>query len=86
MIHLIYLIWTDKHAIVYFTHCGLVASYGDAGLGQYWLGYRISAWQHQAIHIKTILQEMLKMFTLDTVKPVCNDHLYEKIYHLWFIQ
>ena len=22
----------------------------------------------------------------DTVKPVCNDHLYNKIYYLWFIQ
>ena len=21
-----------------------------------------------------------------TVKPVCNDHLYNKIYNLWFIQ
>ena len=21
----------------------------------------------------------------DTVKPVCNDHLYNKIYYLWFI-
>ena len=23
---------------------------------------------------------------LDTVKPVCNDRLYNKIYYLWFIQ
>ena len=23
---------------------------------------------------------------LDTVKPVCNDHLYNKAYYLWFIQ
>ena len=21
----------------------------------------------------------------NTVKPVCNDHLYDKIYYLWFI-
>ena len=21
-----------------------------------------------------------------TVKPVCNDHLYNKMYYLWFIQ
>ena len=21
-----------------------------------------------------------------TMKPVCNDHLYNEIYHLWFIQ
>ena len=23
---------------------------------------------------------------IDTVKPVCNDHLFNKIYYLWFIQ
>ena len=23
---------------------------------------------------------------LYTVKPVCNDHLYNKMYYLWFIQ
>ena len=23
--------------------------------------------------------------TFTTVKPVCNDHLYDKIYYLWFI-
>ena len=23
---------------------------------------------------------------ISTVKPVCNDHLYNKIHHLWFIQ
>ena len=23
---------------------------------------------------------------LTTVKPVCNDHLYNEIYYLWFIQ
>ena len=23
---------------------------------------------------------------LHTVKPVCNDHLYNEIYYLWFIQ
>ena len=23
---------------------------------------------------------------IDTLKPVCNDHLYDKIYNLWFIQ
>ena len=22
----------------------------------------------------------------DTMKPICNDHLYNKIYYLWFIQ
>ena len=24
-------------------------------------------------------------FNGDTVKPVCNDHLYNKVYYLWFI-
>ena len=23
---------------------------------------------------------------MNTVKPVCNDHLYNEIYYLWFIQ
>ena len=23
---------------------------------------------------------------VDTVKPVCNDHLYNNLYYLWFIQ
>ena len=23
---------------------------------------------------------------VNTVKPVCNDHLYNEIYYLWFIQ
>ena len=27
-----------------------------------------------------------KLFLTTTVKPVCNDHLYNKIYYLWFIQ
>ena len=25
-------------------------------------------------------------YRVDIVKPVCNDHLYDKIYYLWFIQ
>ena len=25
-------------------------------------------------------------YVLNTVKPVCNDHLYDNIYYLWFIQ
>ena len=25
-------------------------------------------------------------YQIDTVKVVCNDHLYDKIYYLWFIQ
>ena len=27
-----------------------------------------------------------KKYMPNTVKPVCNDHLYNKIYYLWFIQ
>ena len=32
---------------------------------------------------------MAQLFDLSdayTVKPVCNDHLYKEMYHLWFIQ
>ena len=29
---------------------------------------------------------VLLMYVADTVKPVYNDHLYNKIYPLWFIQ
>ena len=32
------------------------------------------------IHILFIVWKMI------TVKPVCNDHLYDKIYYLWLIQ
>ena len=30
--------------------------------------------------------ECVRCATPDTVKPVCNDHLYNTIYYLWFIQ
>ena len=34
-----------------------------------------------------ILQRIFSnTFLIDTVKPVCNDHLYNKIHYLWFIQ
>ena len=26
------------------------------------------------------------LHTVNAVKPVCSDHLYNKIYYLWFIQ
>ena len=29
---------------------------------------------------------MIKFIDAYTVKPVCNDHLYDKTYYLWFIQ
>ena len=28
----------------------------------------------------------MDVFSPNTVKPVCNDHLYNKIHYLWFIQ
>ena len=38
-----------------------------------------------AIDIKVrTLPVILRQFQA-TVKPVCNDHLYNKIYYLWFI-
>ena len=32
------------------------------------------------------LAQFLHKYECATVKPVCNDHLYNKIYYLWFIQ
>ena len=29
---------------------------------------------------------VLKLEYSDTVKPVCNDHLYYKMYYLWLFQ
>ena len=45
-------------------------------------------------HIKLVHQDTKQWLywmvsnttNLHTVKPVCNDHLYNKIYYLWFIQ
>ena len=34
----------------------------------------------------TIKQFQTVMFILSTVKPVCNDHLYNEFYYLWFIE
>ena len=31
-------------------------------------------------------QKISENFVCDLVKPVCNDHLSNKIYYLWFIQ
>ena len=31
-------------------------------------------------------QQVNKILVSHTVKPICNDHLYNKIYYLWFIQ
>ena len=30
--------------------------------------------------------KQMDMYLQTTVKPVCNDHLYNKIHYLWFIQ
>ena len=30
--------------------------------------------------------ERIRLRKTNTVKPICNDHLYDKIYYLWFIQ
>ena len=32
------------------------------------------------------IHQTLMQLTITTVKPVCNDHLYNKMCHLWFIQ
>ena len=39
--------------------------------------------------VTDVLPTATKAFSwkkIDTVKTVCNDHLYDKIYHLWFIK
>ena len=51
---------------------------------------------HTFAHVIMIYQQQIIKFrlkyivvvliSLNTVKPVCNDHLYNKIYYLWFIQ
>ena len=33
-----------------------------------------------------IMLSIAHVFYCTTVKPVCNDHLYNNIYNLWFIQ
>ena len=33
-----------------------------------------------------ILWDNVLSYSSITVKPVCNDHIYPKIYHLWLIQ
>ena len=33
-----------------------------------------------------VLTDVSETGPCGTVKPVCNDHLYNKIYHLWFTQ
>ena len=35
------------------------------------------------IHLRHTATEKIWQYT---VKPVCNDHLYNEIYYLWFIQ
>ena len=37
-------------------------------------------------YISHVITQMEKMQMRITVKPVCNDHLYNKINYLWFIQ
>ena len=42
-----------------------------------------------SVYKVTIIVIRIKVFLFDkicTVKPVCNDHLYNKIYYLWLIQ
>ena len=48
-------------------------------------------WRQKCLKYETKWRYSLKKFYLEielsnTVKPVCNDHLYYKIYYLWSIQ
>ena len=37
-------------------------------------------------YVEFIRLTVFVLFKPATVKPVCNDHFYNKIYYLWFIQ
>ena len=38
------------------------------------------------LHLTDALVMACDVHDRNKVKPVCNDHLYYKIYYLWFIQ
>ena len=48
------------------------------------IAYKSNVYIHKVPFIQQLTPAITKMF--NTVKPVCNDHLYDKIYYLWFIQ
>ena len=39
-----------------------------------------------SIALLSVPAHVILGMTTDTVKPVCDDHIYNKIYYLWFIQ
>ena len=39
-----------------------------------------------SIALLSVPAHVILGMTADTVKPVCDDHIYNKIYYLWFIQ
>ena len=41
---------------------------------------------YSSLLLKPMQESPLCLIFDDTVKPVYNDHLYDKIYPLWFIQ
>ena len=51
------------------------------------LKYVFSASSHNTLlfiyYVGSVPMIVLKSYT---VKPVCNDHIYHKMYYLWFIQ
>ena len=46
---------------------------------------KLVPWWEQA-ELSQRPRDVKKPSSYSTVKPVCNDHLYNKIYFLWFIQ
>ena len=42
--------------------------------------------QENLAHITYTLYVVISIYVWITVRPVCNDHFYDKIYYLWFIQ
>ena len=46
----------------------------------------VSFYHRQNFTLRAIWISVYSELFIVTVKPVCNDHLYNKTYYLWFIQ
>ena len=64
-------------------HVGILFSYKHT-----WTTIPISVVHQGAptFYIHVVYLTLISEKYLNTVKPVCNDHLYNKIYYMWFIQ
>ena len=48
--------------------------------------YHLATLKFQAVAVPLPRETRIPVLKVNTVKPVCNDHLYNKIYYLWVIQ